>query len=262
MSANRARAQEWFRVQQAKMEADLVEVRTIHEHSTTKGDGTEKHWLDMLCARLPARYKAARAFVIDADGERSDQIDIVIHDRQFCPALLDAAGAPIIPAESVYAVIEVKQDLSKAQIEYAGAKIASVRHLRRTSAEFPHAQGRSRTALKPIIGAIVALESGWSPAFGDPFRTALETLAPEHRLDLGCVLRCGAFEATYEESGEVAASVSSAATSLIFFFLRLLHRLQQIASVPAIDYLDWSRLLVLGDDAAAEAAGFKTPAEG
>lgn len=76
-------------------------------------------------------------------------------------------GGIHIPAESVYAVPEVKQDLTKEQIEYAGEKIASVRRLRRTSAEFMHATGRSRTTPKPILGGIVTYESGWSPPLGD-----------------------------------------------------------------------------------------------
>jgi hypothetical protein len=139
-----AEARVWFGSQQQKMIAELREVRAVHDHPTAKGDGTELHWLELLQNRLPARYRAERAFVVDAYGDRSEQIDIVIHDRQFCPMLLDTAGGLHIPAESVYAVLEVKQDLSKKQIAYAGEKIRSVRRLHRTSAEFPHASGRNR----------------------------------------------------------------------------------------------------------------------
>ena len=235
------------------MKADLQEVRTVHDHPTAKGDGTELHWLEMLQRRLPARYRAERAFVIDAEGNRSQQIDIVIHDRQFCPVLLDTAGGIHIPAESVYAAIEVKQDLTKGQIEYAGEKVASVRRLRRTSAEFAHATGRSRTTPKPILGGIVTYESGWSPPLGDAFETALKASPGEERIDLGCALCDGGFEVVYGEDGEPNLSRSGAESSLIFFFLRLLHRLQQVATVPAIDYVQYSDLLVIGSDEAADA---------
>lgn len=246
-------AREWFKSQQKRMIADLSEVRTVHEHPTAKGDGTELHWLEMLQKRLPNRYRAERAFVIDADGHRSEQIDIVIHDRLFCPVLLDTAGGMHIPAESVYAVLEVKQDLSKKQVEYAGEKIESVRRLRRTSAEFGHASGRSRTAPKPILGGIVTFHSGWTPPFGDAFDAALNSLPVNQRVDLGCALCDGGFEVIYEDEGVPQLTRSEADSSLIFFFLRLLHRLQQIATVPAIEYVEYSRLLVVGEDEAAEA---------
>jgi hypothetical protein len=256
-SANRQRnidARKWFEGQQQKMIAELREVRAVHDHPTAKGDGTELHWLELLQSRLPARYRAERAFVVDADGNRSEQLDIVIHDRQFCPVLLDTAGGIHIPAESVYAVLEVKQDLSKKQIEYAGEKIRSVRRLRRTSAEFPHASGRNTTKPKPILGGILTFGSGWSPPLGDPFETVLQSQSPTERIDLGCALCDGAFDVVYDTDGVPQLTRSASDSSLIFFFLRLLHRLQQIATVPAIDYLEYSRLLVVGDDEAAEAA--------
>lgn len=228
------------------MLADLQEVRTVHDHPSAKGDGTELHWLEVLKRRLPDRYRADRAFVMDADGNRSEQIDIVIHDRQFCPVLLDTAGGVHVPAESVYAILEVKQDLTKGQIEYAGDKIASVRRLRRTSAEFAHATGPSRTTPKPILGGIVAYESGWSPPLGTAFESALRMSPIDARLDLGCSLCDGGFEVIYGDDGEPCLTRSSPESSLIFFLLRLLGRLQQVGTVPAIDYAEYSSLLVVG----------------
>ena len=76
----------------------------------------------------------------------------------------------------------------------------------------------------------------------------------EERLDLGCALCNGGFEVMYAADGEPQLTQSGADSSLIFFFLRLLHRLQQIATVPAIDYVEYSALLVIGEDEAAEAA--------
>jgi hypothetical protein len=239
-----AAAQEWFLRQQEKMRAELSEVRTVHRHPTAKGDGTELHWLTMLQRRLPARYRAERAFVIDADGNRSEQIDIVVHDRHFCPVLLDTAGGIHVPAESVYAVLEVKQDLTKGEIEYAGKKIGSVRRLRRTSAEFNHASGKSRTLPQPIVGGIVTYESGWSPPLGDAFEAVLRESPVHQRVDLGCALSDGGFEVVYGDEGTPSIARSGAESSLIFFFLRLLHRLQQAATAPAIDYVQYSSLLV------------------
>jgi hypothetical protein len=110
------------------------------------------------------------------------------------------------------------------------------------------------------LGGIVTFASSWSPLYGEPFENALRTLPIEHRLDLGCALCDGGFEVVYAEHREPQLTLSAADCSLIFFFLRLLHRLQQIATVPAIDFIEYSRLLVAGEDEAAEEAGIRPAA--
>ena len=72
--------------------------------------------------------------MIDCKGNISDEIDMVIYDQQYSPFLFNRDTSLFIPAESVYAVLEIKQDLNKKHIEYAGRKASSVRLLHRTSA--------------------------------------------------------------------------------------------------------------------------------
>lgn len=74
-----------------------------------------------------------KAIVIDSDGNTSDQIDVVIYDNWYTPFIFTQNGFHYIPAEGVYAVFEVKPNISKEYIKYAGNKIASVRQLKRTS---------------------------------------------------------------------------------------------------------------------------------
>lgn len=237
-------ARSWFAAQQSKMRADLEEVRIVQDHPTAKGDGTELAWLRVLQSRLPHRYKAEKAFVIDSTGMRSDQIDIVIHDRQYCPVLLDTSGGITVPAESVYAVLEVKQDLTKTHLDYASGKIQSVRRLNRTSAVFTHATGTAKTAPKEIIGAVLACNSGWSPPFGKAFARTLDELPADGRIDLGCSLTDGAFVVHQSESGVGEVTISTADSSLIFFFFALLEMLQGVGTVPAMDYGAYVKLLV------------------
>jgi hypothetical protein len=65
----------------------------------------------------------------------------------------------------------------------------------------------------------------------------LEELSVSRRLDLGCAVRSGAFDAT-RRGRTVKVEVSSPDAALIFFFTRLLHRLQQVGTVPAIRYFE------------------------
>jgi hypothetical protein len=67
--------------------------------------------------------------------------------------------------------------------------------------------------------------------FGDPFRRALTARDEEELLDLGCILRHGGFEVA-DPSQSASLAISDAETSVIFFTLRLLMRLQAMATVP------------------------------
>lgn len=224
---------------QARLSAGLVSSRSILEHPVAKGNGAEANWLKMLQEHLPHRYQAEAAFVIDAEGYMSEQIDIVLYDRQYTPELYNVDGQKIIPAEGVYAVFEVKQVLDRHNVAYACKKVASVRRLKRTSAPIVHAGGEHEPRhITPILGGILATESGWKLPFGDSFSACLANAAPEARLDLGCVATAGAFEVIYDESTH-QISTSEPDFALASFFMRLLHRLQRIGTVPAIRYTDY-----------------------
>lgn len=68
---------------------------------------------------------------------------------------------------------------------------------------------------------------------GETFVNALKPLKATEQLDLGCVLRHGAFEVLYEN--ELGITVGKPETALMFFFLRLLARLQSSGTVAAMD---------------------------
>lgn len=123
---------------QSKMISD-ANLSCAADHPTDKGANSEKNWIQWFKDYLPKRYKAAKATVIDSRGNTSDQIDIVLYDAQYSYLAFSQNEILYLPAESVYAVFEVKQDLSKAHMEYAGKKAESVRNLYRTSAAIPHA---------------------------------------------------------------------------------------------------------------------------
>ena len=143
---------------QSQLAAGL-QVREVLDHPEAKGTASELDWKGMLSQYLPLRYRVSKAFVIDSVGERSDQLDIVVHDRQYSPLLFEHSGAMYIPAESVYAVFEVKQTVGKDEISYAGKKAGSVRRLKRTSSSIKHAGGRfpAKAPLR-ILAGVVALD--------------------------------------------------------------------------------------------------------
>ena len=95
----------------------------------------------MLDEYLPKRYSATKATVVDSLGHFSDQIDVVIFDRQYSPFIFNFENQKVVPAESIYAVFEAKQTIDAKLIRYAQDKAASVRRLHRTSLPIPTASG-------------------------------------------------------------------------------------------------------------------------
>ena len=215
------------------IEQRLSIARKSFGHPGTKGDASEGVWLQLLQTYLPQRYQAATAHVVDSLGAFSDQIDVVVFDRQYSPFIFHFQGQTIVPAESVYAAFEAKQAISAAQVAYAQNKVASVRKLHRTSLPIPHAGGTyPPKALPHIIGGLLTFESDWSPALGQPLTDALEAGDPTGQLDLGCVAAHGIFGCVSAGDCYTFMPQGKPATSFLF---ELIARLQASATVPMID---------------------------
>src|SRR5213078_4537570 len=82
----------------------LFVARSSFAHPGTKGDASESIWIEVLRKYLPQRYQAENAHVVDSRGVFSQQIDVVVFDRQYSPFIFNFQGQVIVPAESVYAV--------------------------------------------------------------------------------------------------------------------------------------------------------------
>ena len=215
-------------------------------HPVVQGTGSEMHWADMLKTMLPSRYQLSPAIVVDSEGRQSDEIDLIIRDAHFSPLLFDVGRHLYVPAESVYAVFEIRPKINRRNLDYASGKVASVRKLTRTSAPFGLAQGSMhRQGLPTIIGGMLAQRSDYTPPFGDAFHRALDGQDGHGLLDIGCVLSTGVFERSIE-TGAVGV-YENGETSLVEFVLRLLRRLQALGSAPALDYGAYMRWV--SDDA-------------
>jgi len=219
----------------------LETVRKTFGHPGTKGDASERVWLELLQRYLPQRYQATKAHVVDSNGVFSHQIDVVVFDRQYSPFILNYEDQMIIPAESVYAVFEAKQTINAAQVKYAQQKVASVRRLHRTSLPIPHAGGVYKPkVLTPILGGILTFESDWSPVFGQPIIDALHEGGPDDRLDLGCIAAHGYFSIDAVTNDYQTFPGGKPATAFLF---KLISQLQFSGTVPMIDVLAYSRWL-------------------
>lgn len=233
----------------AALQSDMISkanFSTVLNHPTDQGDNSEQNWIRWFTDYLPQRYKAAKATIIDSKGCISDQIDLVLYDTQYSYLAFNENGTLYIPAESVYAVFEIKQELNKTHMEYAGKKAESVRKLYRTSAPIPYAGGTYKPKpLHRILTGILTTRSGWDEPYSTPFKKCIEAYTANQQVDCGCVLTGGSFYYDYDTS---VLQKSGKDDSLVFFFLRLLILLQNMGTVPAIDLAEYMKALHIQEE--------------
>lgn len=200
-------------------------------HPSVKGGVAEDIWLEFFRRYLPGRYQVSSGFVVDSSGGISHQIDIIIYDGHFTPALLSQENHRYIPAEAVYMAFEVKPDFSSEYLLYARDKLASIKSLSRTSTE-TRANGKKIKAWKhfEIFGGLLALE-GTANNFKRQVKRHVETR--EDPVNCGCCLRQGAFDNFDKNSISFSPSPE---TSLPYFMIRLLVHLNNIGTVPPVHW--------------------------
>lgn len=250
---------EMFASLQIEMNAALnVNRLTIH-HQGCKGDATEDKWIDFFRKYLPKRYNVDKAMVIDHEGNVSQQIDIVVYDALYTPFIFNHDGFKYIPAESVYSVFEVKQDIN-GNIEYAGKKIESVRKMKRTSIPMICTGCKHKARpLSPILGGILTTTSSYAKT--ETIEEKLKSLTGIQSLDLCCCADKYSFYIGYDKSfadfrdcdtNSICELYESRKVttvnfnnhpdnSVFTFFLQFVQYLKLIGTVPAIDinaYLD------------------------
>jgi len=204
-------------------------------HAGDRGEVNEQYFIEVLRNYLPNRYTVHKATILDSDGQTSDSIDVVVHDRHYTPTLLDSESHRYVPAEAVYAVFECKPKIDKAYLEYAGDKAESVRRLKRTSVPIPHAGGAPYPAKQhfEIIAGILAIEVDWKDGFAEAFEKCHAGLTGARKLDCGLAVDGHSFD-TFASGG--AFTYCKSENALVFFLFRLLNQLQSLGTVPAIDW--------------------------
>jgi len=175
-------------------------------HPTAKGSESELNWIGLLRSYLPERYSVDSGFIVDHEGNISEQIDIIVYDRHFTP----------------FIVFEVRPKLSKSNYEYAAKKHKSVKELKRTSASFTHILGTDKKVLFNIIGGILTKENGSQNIY--------ENL--KLGSDLAIVL---CLDSGVKVIGDKAILVQDKEPILAFFLLKLIEQLRLLGSVPALE---------------------------
>lgn len=223
----------------AELAGQLAKARTV-KHTGRQGGQAEAAWQEFLAGRLPARYAIGAGEVFDSAGSVSEDQDVIVYDPQYS-SLVFGIDDPRVPAEAVYAVIEVKPELSGPHLDYAAGKAESVRVLHRTSVAIPHAGGTFPP--KPLtrqLAGLVADRTGWSD------RTTVDNIierlgqhiGPTDPRALDLIYADGfAFSNLVDpESGQRMIRHHVGSGALAWFILELLRGISYLGTVAAIDY--------------------------
>lgn len=111
-----------------------LELATAIGHPTESGRAREQAWSDFIAPLLSTSYAITwgPAIVFDVHGEKSRQIDLVVHRSDYAPGF-PIGGVPHFLVESVAAAFEVRAAIdSKRDLESALANVRSVKLLDRT----------------------------------------------------------------------------------------------------------------------------------
>lgn len=181
-----------------KMQSDFRAAQKAITHSGLKGTANEETLKRFLRQYLPQVLDISGGQLIDAGGNRSRQLDVIVSDANKTPILFESSDVRVIPIECAYAVIEVKAYLDKAELEKAYHNMKSVKSLEKQA--FFYKQG-------PIVSKKSLYGSEWgiwpmqhfvfafdSPGL-DSVKSNLDGLQgndPVHRrIDMICVLDKG-----------------------------------------------------------------------
>ncbi|MFZ6682216.1 DUF6602 domain-containing protein [Undibacterium sp. Tian12W] len=118
-----------FSASSNKLMAELAECRAALEHRGLKGTANEATLAEALRVYLPGSIEVCTGEVIDSNGGRSQQADILLFDGATAPRFFSQDNINVLPVEAVYAAIEVKTYLNKQAIEEAFKNMKAFKQL-------------------------------------------------------------------------------------------------------------------------------------
>lgn len=149
---NPTRAQIFFEASK-KLRQDLDRTMSI-PHAGERGGEVENILKRFLKDHLPKRYDVTSGFILDRNDNVSAQTDVIVYDASSCPVLETYEDNLIVPSDNATAVIEVKSNLTKEDIEDAAGKIANIKSLSKSKIDLPPGPWNLNT-----IGILFAFKS-------------------------------------------------------------------------------------------------------
>jgi hypothetical protein len=167
-------------------------------HTGEMGSANETSLINLLVKFLPKRYSIGSGIVIDKEGNRSNQIDVIVYDSYYHPELFSQGAAYLYPVDVVYMTIEVKTTVTKRIMEDAIENVASVKRLKFIESPIYELKGDSYTISKtsPPIGIIFGFNSTTN---FDTFESWISSNIPKNEMFDLCYILNSTFSCTFQD---------------------------------------------------------------
>ncbi|MFJ2441237.1 MULTISPECIES: DUF6602 domain-containing protein [unclassified Streptomyces] len=201
-----------------RMRADFDQSR-VFNHNGEAGTSREILVQNFLSSYLPTHVEAAHNVeIITHSGDVSSQCDIAVVGRGTLP-LTDLKGYQVIPNECVYGVVEVKTNLTRADLFDSCEKISKARKMEKTAYrkgagqiyKTTNAYGRTYDYF-PTSGIVVAFNSGKLETLGNHLIEWCSVRPVDEWPDSVWVLGEGYLQWRSKESGSLERTPSPGST--------------------------------------------------
>ncbi len=103
--------QEFLRIAKQTKDDFLDSLKGL-DHPAELGKARENLLVDFLKHFLPEPFENGNGFVVDTEGQKSEQIDVIIYDKTLSRGIGLKGGIMYYPCESVAAIGEVKTTIT------------------------------------------------------------------------------------------------------------------------------------------------------
>lgn len=153
-------------------------------HAVTKGQLRESYLIEFFRELIPAGLRIRSGIVCDALGQSSKQLDLIVIDPSFLPALTLSGDVAIVPLESTLLFAEIKSRIDVSTLDQLSEQIDSVIKLSPKRLKVSSQMDFSmNNFLVPSI--ILGYESALSP---ESMIERLSKMDPEANLIGACVI--------------------------------------------------------------------------
>lgn len=240
-----------------KMTLEWKEIKEALPHSGEKGSALEDVFKIFLKKYLPKNLEISDGFIIDSSGNESKQLDVIIHDAFKTPVMFNKNDIKVIPVECVYAVIEVKADITSiTSVCDIFENMKSVKNLEKKS--YVHPTGDLKfTVIEygkewdiwPINYFVFAIDSMDLVIISNSLnkKNQEENRDVSKRIDCICVLNEGVMMnqlsngkfSSMPEPGSICTVLKT--TKPLLFFYRLISNHLFQASMPSFQFTEYTK---------------------